>query len=344
MAAGFWEELSMLGDATEMPSYSFLREATRLQETKHQNALMDLLKKYKLTANIPMTMLDIGKAKHPVLKPSDFISALSQERKLELLLCNHTGIDYQDFWHHWRLLQSDHPVFVHHSRRLRSCIPIWLFADEGTSIKKKAILILQYQPILGWGSKRADDVNMRGVSTTTRFLFSVMSGKVYAGKKKKQEPLHDLVTAFATEIGSCFDTPIDVQGVPWTKKLYLVCLGLKGDLAALVKLGKLTRNYMRDTATGIGPGICHLCKAGQEGCGWDETDFLPMQRMKTNVPTPWHQEPSLISLIPVSPSKKAEFFRLDVFHILLKGVFGDICANAIVSCKQSTEKLCIVVF
>ena len=152
-------------------------------------------------------------------------------------------------------------------------------------------------------------------------------------EKKKQQPLHDLVTAFAKHMGACFGTPIPVHGVPWTKKVSLVCLGMKGDLVALVKLGSLERNFMRDTATGSGPGICHLCKAGQEGHGWHEIDLDLMKRMKENVPLPWTREPSLITHIPTSPSKKAQFFRLDVFHILLKGVFADVAANAIVSWK-----------
>ena len=156
-----------------------------MKETKHENNLPELFKKYHLRANIPLTMLDIGGKSHPVLKPSDFISTLSVEGKLDLLFCNHTGVDYQDFWAQWRLLQGDHPVFSTHGRRLHTCVPVWVYADEGTSQKKKAIMILQFQPVLGWGSKRASDVNMLGVSTTNRFLYSVMSGRVYAGKKKE---------------------------------------------------------------------------------------------------------------------------------------------------------------
>ena len=184
MAAGFWEEIANLPLSTEIPSRSFLMEATRLKETKHENNLPELFKKYHLRANIPLTMLDIGGKSHPVLKPSDFISTLSVEGKLDLLFCNHTGVDYQDFWAQWRLLQGDHPVFSTHGRRLHTCVPVWVYADEGTSQKKKAIMILQFQPVLGWGSKRASDVNTLGVSTTNRFLYSVMSGRVYAGKKR----------------------------------------------------------------------------------------------------------------------------------------------------------------
>ena len=196
IAAGFWSEIVSFSESTNIPSREFLKEVVCLKETKHEHKLHDLLTRFNLTAKIPISVVNLGTKlteAHPVLKPRDFISTLSGEDKLNLLFCGHTGVDYADFWGLWRLLEPDHPVFSAHKRRLSSCIPIWIFADEGTSQKKKAIMILEFQPILGHGSKRAEDINMSGVSTTTRFLYSVLSGKVYAGKKNKQEPLHKLV-------------------------------------------------------------------------------------------------------------------------------------------------------
>ena len=191
-------------------------------------------------------------------------------------------------------------------------------------------MILETQPILGWGSRRAEDINMLGVSTTTRFLYSVLSGKVYAGKKKDHAPLHKLINSFAEHIGNCFSEAIAVKGI-WTKKLFLVCLGCKGGLQAFIKIGKLQRHFLRDTPSGVGKGICHLCLAGTQGHSWHFTGFKAMQNMKVNLPDPWDSEPSLISKIPQSPTHKPEFFRLDIFHTLLKGVFADMAANAIVA-------------
>ena len=325
MAAGFWSEIADFAESTNIPSREVL-------ETGHEHKLNDLLARFKLTACIPMTLVSLGTTstqQHPALRPRDFISLLDHEGKLDLLFCGHTGVDYKDFWDLWRLVEDDHPIFKVHRRNLSSCVPIWVFADVGTSQKKKALMVLQFQPILGRGSKRAEDINMSGVSVTTRFLYSVLSGKVYAGKKKQQEPLHNLVSCFAKDIGNCFHQEIPVQSASWTEKIFLICLGLKRDLAALVKLGKLQRNYMRDTMSGKGAGICHLCRGGQENFSYHETDFNIMTEMRRDAPLPWTQQPSLLNSIPHSPSRKAAFFKLDLFHILLKGVFGDIAANAI---------------
>ena len=105
---------------------------------------------------------------------------------------------------------------------------------------------------------------------------------------------------------------------------------MKGDLAALVKLAHLERNYMRDTVSGAGAGICHLCCAGQANHSYHQTDFDSIAKMRRGAPLPWKDEPSLLTYIPHSPSHKANFFKLDMFHILLKGVFGDLAANAVV--------------
>ena len=191
-------------------------------------------------------------------------------------------------------------------------------------------MILEWQPLLGRGSSRADDINVSGVSLVTRFLFATLMGKEYAGKKHAGRPLHNLIDCMAEEFKSAFYEAIPVKSASWTSKLFLICLGMKGDLQAIIKIGKLKRNFMRDTSVSAGRGICHLCCAGQEGHMWHDTSFSNMSRMKSscNEP-PWDTEPSLTAKIPVAPDGKPAFFKIDLFHVLLKGVYGDMAANAI---------------
>ena len=73
-----------------------------------------------------------------------------------------------------------------------------------------------------------------------------------------------------------------------------------------------------------------MCAAGQQHHAWHEHDFDLMHKMKQNVAAPWDSEPSLIQKIPQSPSMKPHFFKVDLFHTLHKGFFGDIAANSIV--------------
>lgn len=65
-------------------------------------------------------------------------------------------------------------------------------------------MILQIQPVHGRGSSRNLDggLNFVGVSIATRFLYSVMTAKVYAGKNGKR--LDKLVGYMAKELEELF--------------------------------------------------------------------------------------------------------------------------------------------
>ena len=113
--------------------------------------------------------------------------------------------------------------------------------------------------------------------------------------------------------------------------LYVCCIGLKGDWPALTKLGNLVRHHGREAHVKDGLGICHLCAAGQRGHDFHKFGYDEMLRSRT-AELPWSKPSSLVSVIPQSPSKLEKFFKIDVFHSCHKGVMGDICANAIVTC------------
>ena len=259
IGAAIWEELEAAADEIHVPSGAFLRDVARLKRTKHENSLNSLFEKYDLTLKIPMSFVNVGlSSNHPTFRPADMVSSLEANKKLHLLLQSHPGQDFEDFWAMYRLGHADHPVFAVHRSRLSSCIPVLLFGDEGTSQKKKALMVLEWQPILGSGSARGSDLNMLGVSVTNRFLYSVLMAREYSGKKKANEPLHKLVEHLAGEFRDCFYTGIPVSDVQWTQRIYPICLGLKGDLQGIVKLGKLKRNFMRDSLKPNAAGVCHV--------------------------------------------------------------------------------------
>ena len=329
-----WNEFKDLPGADSVPSADLMRKATALSTTGHECRLTDYFEQCGISAAIPITHVDIKTSKpHPVFGIHDLLSRLSDTGKSELLFAGHTPEDYEEFWSMWRLNQPEHPIYTTHGLkgRLGSCIPVFAYADEGTSQKRRGLMVIEYQPLLARGSARASDINMRGQSTANRFLYSVLSSRVYSGKLKKNLPLLRLVDHFSKDLGSLFTKPVNMKcagGKP--RRVYLICLGLKGDLAALVKLGQLDRNHLRDTPSkSDGPGICHLCLGGQEGHPWHRVSYESMLAMKEHVVEPWHSEPSLIANIPQSPMHKAAFFQIDIFHCAHKGLWGDVAANTI---------------
>eukprot|EP00438_Fugacium_kawagutii_P003442 Skav200195 [mRNA] locus=scaffold2383:347672:348328:- [translate_table: standard] len=211
-----------------------------------------------------------------------------------------------------------------------------LHADEGTSVKKKALMVLQYQPLLGKGSrkrKRDDEIpgiNLLGHSLTTRFLFSVMLAKMY-NRKEKNQPLLALVRHMCLQLKDMFYEGVTVNIDGKSEQIFLVTIAMKGDWPALSKLGRLVRHHGRMTVSAEdGKGICHLCHGGMRGHAWHIISYTNMAAMRVDFQLPWSRESDLTREIPMDPAFKAAFFKVDIFHTCHKGVMADLAANIIV--------------
>ncbi|CAL1139171.1 unnamed protein product [Cladocopium goreaui] len=339
LADAFWEEFGGLEGSHDLPSANFLKTASRLSQTGHAYLLSGHFEDYKLAADIPFNYKDVGLGQpHPVLSILDFVKTLDTNGKLDLLFMGNAPQRYEEFWGKWRARQPHHPIYRAHGDCLGRCVPVMVHADEGTSQKKKGVMIVSVQPVLGHGtSKRkatetVPGVNYLGKSLVTRMLYSVMLARVYSGKKMKNKPLLKLVEHLALELRSAFYEGIPVNLTTTCERVYLVPIGMKGDWAALVKCGQLVRHHLRDvSAKKSGAGICHLCLGGQESHNWFDISYDNMEKMRDGAPPPWSHEPAIVRHLPLGDPYKHHFFRIDVFHTLHKGVFGDIAANAIVS-------------
>ena len=315
----------------------FMETASRLSRTGHGYLLASHFEDYKLAENIPMSYMDVGLSEpHPVLSVQDFVKTLDSTGKLDLLFMGNGPQRFEEFWQKWKKRQPYQPIYTEHEKHLGACVPVMVHADEGTSQKKKAVMIVQIQPVLGHGTskRKASDtipgVNYLGKSILTRMLYSVMLARVYSGKKMKNKPLLRLVEHLALDLKSAFYNGISLNHSGASRKDYLVPLGMKGDWAALVKCGQLKRHHLRDvTAKESGAGICHLCLGGQATHAWFDISYSNMKKMRDGAPPPWSHEPALIQHLPLGDPYKHQFFRIDVFHTLHKGVFADIAANAI---------------
>ena len=337
LADAFWEEFGGLEGSHDLPSANFLKTASRLSQTGHAYLLSGHFEDYKLAADIPFNYKDVGLGQpHPVLSILDFVKTLDTNGKLDLLFMGNAPQRYEEFWGKWRARQPHHPIYRAHGDCLGRCVPVMVHADEGTSQKKNGVMIVSVQPVLGHGtSKRkatetVPGVNYLGKSLVTRMLYSVMLARVYSGKKMKNKPLLKLVEHLALELRSAFYEGIPVNLTTACERVYLVPIGMKGDWAALVKCGQLVRHHLRDvSAKKSGAGICHLCLGGQESHNWFDISYDNMEKMRDGAPPPWSHEPAIVRHLPLGDPYKHHFFRIDVFHTLHKGVFGDIAANAI---------------
>lgn len=219
----------------------------------------------------------------------------------------------------------------------RTMCSLAIHCDEGCTLKKKSIMIVQYHSLMGKGTRKRKSteeepgINMIGNSYTTRVLWSVMLGRAYGGKRKNR-PLLKLISYLSNELTKAF-----YEGIPLQHHklgtIYLIPLCMKGDWPALTELGGLTRHFGCLVTSGEnGKGICHMCNADRPGFqNWHDLSYENMEKMHEDPPLPWRVEPSLVSAIPLHDLDKPYFFRVDAFHALHKGFMGDIAANALVS-------------
>ena len=104
------------------------------------------------------------------------------------------------FWKNFEAQAPDHEVFELHGggERMSKCIPFYLHLDEGTSLRKSAVLVVSWQPIFGRETyeryvknyhvrdledrmAQAQFHNNRGNTYLSRFLLTVMPKKMYGG-------------------------------------------------------------------------------------------------------------------------------------------------------------------
>lgn len=325
--------------------------ASRLSQTGHECEMSNKFQAFNLTADIPITDVDVGlTCSHPTLRLSDTIQCLDRNGKMNSwFFMGNTSKQYHDFWSKWRGQQPMHPVFELHGSHLGRCVPICIHADEGTSQKKRGMLVLQTQVCMGHGTRKrkADQdspgVNFVGKSLCTRLVYSVMMVHVYSGKKGKKEanpkPLLRLVDHLATELRMLFEQGLDVHFEGALQRIWLVPIAFKGDWPALVKIGQLNRHHLRDTPTKEGGhGICHLCKGGMPSNAWHDVSFGNMTKMRSELPMPWQREPGIVSNLALGDAYKHLFFRIDLFHTCHKGVMADAGANAVASSLQTGQR------
>ena len=323
MAAAMHEEL---GDSNRIDSSEFLNKAARLHSTGHSNRLPKVFLEHGLQADVPVTYRDIGlKKTHPMVCLRDLVTALDKAGKVhEVSLAGDGPAELKRFWSLYQKEHPGHDVYKTHNGRLSACVPIMLHLDEGTSHKKKSLMILSTQMVCGKGSKRAPGHNFLGSTYLSRLLFSVLLGRTYT---KTKAVLYRLLEAWAQDLTDCYYNGITVAGVPGCPKLFPVFIAAKGDWPALVKAGRLVRSFTRDSTAPDAPGICHLCRAGQLNYEWNafEDDAAWLH---ADPPLPW-TTPAPLSGIPQDPNKLASFYAIDLFHVSHKGVVGDFVASAI---------------
>eukprot|EP00438_Fugacium_kawagutii_P002945 Skav220649 [mRNA] locus=scaffold2038:214513:216366:+ [translate_table: standard] len=244
------------------------------------------------------------------------------------------------FWENFQGCFPTHEFFnIREPDEYARSVPFYLHIDEGTGLKKNAVLILSFQCIFGRESAdrfaeyqgipdqkermtRAQWHNSRGSTFLTRFLVSALPKKVYGGKLK--DVYYQFLDVVAKECRDLFTEGIVIENEIW----YPICLGVKGDQPALIKSGKMKRSFMN---LGKDKGCCWECLAGNVGLPFEQVSTKPSWECTIGVSDPWLPEdkPSLLQ-IPGYGINAHSFWRRDPFHAFKQTLGGHFTASLII--------------
>ena len=124
-----------------------------------------------------------------MLKATDFVKCIDKHGFWDKIFGTPSLADgeliLQDFWSKYKQLHPDFELFAR-SLPLNTSCPVYIHGDEGQHYKKGAVMILQWQSVVGTGtslnhgnmfgnlSEKKYYVNQKRVTLSTRFLFGVM--------------------------------------------------------------------------------------------------------------------------------------------------------------------------
>ena len=256
-----------------------------------------------------------GTVRHPILPIQDMAKEIFRNYEEKLFAGRSVesahGL-FARFWRTFRQVQPECKVFQVHSRdTLKFCIPCKLHVDEGTGVRKSAVLQCSWGPILASG----------GASWLRYFFWTCMGHESYrhlnVGFECGNKVVDSLMEAFTAEAISAMETGITTKHGTF----YLCFVCVEGDLPAQAKVFHCKRNFQC-----VPNAMCPWCSA--DGTEIPFTDVRAGASWKSTVgrDVPWTNRPALADL---TRKGDANFLAKDIFHVVNLGVGRTFLSSAI---------------
>ena len=318
--------------------------ASSNSERDAQRLLVD---KLELALDVPISFLPTGDKNLvvPLLKLRDWAKWIVDHNLWHMLSglqqpdAKRSASQWSSFWQKFRAYSPHHTVFAKADRGeidLSRTAGILVHGDEGRSRRRSAIMILSWQSILGRGTgplHRSEKgkllrkqyakllPNFSGHSYTTRYLFATLTKASYTGDNAHIfDAVLDSLCAdlqFMATTGVCDE---------WNRRYWMVLINVCGDWPFLAKSGHLARSFSNITkkagASRREPpkGICHICRAGQEGVPYEQIQTRrPIWLQTMHEQSPFTAPSPFLQLDHV-PNESANIWAFDLFHSFHLGV------------------------
>ena len=84
----------------------------------------------------------------PVRTVAEHLAKFFPQKLLSVEAVSEVGKILTDFWKSFKVLHPNHPVYQKYSDALHCCIPCKIHCDEGTGLRKAAVLQVSWGPVL----------------------------------------------------------------------------------------------------------------------------------------------------------------------------------------------------
>ena len=218
-----------------------------------------------------------------------------------------------DFWPAYRQYNANHPVFNDHQNKLHRCLPCKLHSDEGTGLRKSAVM--QYS----WGGVLTDAPN----SFDRYFFWCSLLGeeykKAHAGYEAGNVVLDEVCEELARQ---CQETYLNgVQSAKLDCVFFLVWLGLEGDLPAQARAFRLKRNF------GCSPNkMCPWCEADDISLPFSDNTETAQWKATVHQTRPWSTRSPLSQ---IAGAETELFLVKDLFHLCHLGAARGFAVNVL---------------
>lgn len=121
-----------------------------------------MIRKFKMTFDVNISLSTFGELENfPWIRPSDFLQAMAANGDFNKMLGGKSLKDcaptLKEFWLRFQCLYPQHAVFQTNAATtdFSKYVPFYCHGDEGTGYKKKGVLIIAFQPVLGYGGRHS---------------------------------------------------------------------------------------------------------------------------------------------------------------------------------------------
>lgn len=138
-----------------------------------EDGVSDIFGKFGMRYDVKISHAQVGSVTDfPYLKPSNYLRTLVKTNDFKRLLGDRSLKEARpllaQFWKLYQGICPRHDVFTaqHTKGCLDRCLPLYIHGDEGTTYKRKGVLIVTFQAAFGTGGRHAPNVSLKPVMET----------------------------------------------------------------------------------------------------------------------------------------------------------------------------------